>query len=286
MKQKFPYGACDFYQISTENYFYQDRTDRIRLLEETGKNILLLRPRRFGKSLFLSVLQNYYDLAKADKFEQLFGHLAIGKNPTPLHNQYFILKWDFSLVNPQGDVQAIEQSLFNRINGFIEEFIIHYDAYLEQKIRIDRADALSSFQSVLNAIHNSPHRLYLLIDEYDNFANEVMVSRDRGQQRYADLTMIIRPDMRQFKLSDHVIEFKYLSLKDVGLSGAEVRQLSTEELRNLEAVKSVLTGAEEQLTRYRQGLTEIYGDILRLHEHVVIAVGFERLVWVMINYVL
>jgi len=89
---KFPYGISDFYKLITEGYFYVDRTDRIRLIEEIGSQLLFLRPRRFGKSLLLSMLENYYDLAKADEFDRLFGHLAIGKKPTERHNQYFVMK--------------------------------------------------------------------------------------------------------------------------------------------------------------------------------------------------
>jgi hypothetical protein len=85
---QFPYGDADFYRIITENKFYIDRTDKIQLLERIGNTLLFLRPRRFGKSLWLSVLENYYDVRKADEFERLFGHLAIGQNPTRLHNQY------------------------------------------------------------------------------------------------------------------------------------------------------------------------------------------------------
>ncbi|OQY56911.1 MAG: hypothetical protein B6245_17720, partial [Desulfobacteraceae bacterium 4572_88] len=95
---KFPYGSCDFYDIVTDGYFYIDRTDRIPLIENAGKHLLFLRPRRFGKSLLLSVLENYYDVAKADEFERLFGHLAVGGNPTRRHSRYFVLKWDFSAV--------------------------------------------------------------------------------------------------------------------------------------------------------------------------------------------
>jgi len=84
-KLKFPYGISDYYRIVTGNYFYVDRTNHIRLIEEAGDQILFLRPRRFGKSLLLSMLENYYDVAKADQFSQLFCHLAIGKNPTPIH---------------------------------------------------------------------------------------------------------------------------------------------------------------------------------------------------------
>jgi hypothetical protein len=81
---KFPYGISDFYQVMTEDYVYVDRTDRIPLLEETGKTLLFLRPRRFGKSLLLSMLENYYDVNKADEFDRLFGGLAINRQPTPL----------------------------------------------------------------------------------------------------------------------------------------------------------------------------------------------------------
>ncbi len=73
---KFPYGMCDFYDIITENYFYVDRTNKIPLIEKTGKYLFFLRPRRFGKSLVLSMLENYYDVAKTKEFEQLFGTLA------------------------------------------------------------------------------------------------------------------------------------------------------------------------------------------------------------------
>ncbi|WP_035258661.1 AAA family ATPase, partial [Desulfatirhabdium butyrativorans] len=86
---KFPYGISDFREIISQGYFYCDRTGCIPLLE-TGKYLLFIRPRRFGKSLLLSTLFNYYDIARADEFERLFGHLAIGKNPTPLHNSYLV----------------------------------------------------------------------------------------------------------------------------------------------------------------------------------------------------
>jgi hypothetical protein len=79
---KFPYGVCDFYKLITNHFFYVDRTNHIHLIENAGEQLLFLRPRRFGKSLLLSMLENYYDVAKAYEFDQLFGHLAIGQNPT------------------------------------------------------------------------------------------------------------------------------------------------------------------------------------------------------------
>ncbi len=172
---KFPYGISDFCQLVTENYFYVDRTAKLRLIEEAGKQILFLRPRRFGKSLLLSMLENYYDVAKAGEFERLFGHLAIGVNPTPKHNQYFILKWDFSNVSPEGDIHQIRQALHRYLNARIERFAADYQLLLHTPIKIDVADAQASFQSLLNAVRQTPYRLYLLIDEYDSFANELMM---------------------------------------------------------------------------------------------------------------
>ena len=107
---RFPYGIADFAALIDEAYFYVDRTDRIPLLENAGKQLLFLRPRRFGKSLWLSTLENYYDLARADDFERLFGGLKIGQNPTPLRNRYFILNLNFSVVDPQGDSDAVRAS--------------------------------------------------------------------------------------------------------------------------------------------------------------------------------
>lgn len=93
---KIPYGRRDFVELITENYLYQDRTQYISVMEDWGKEVLLMRPRRFGKSLWLSTLMNYYDISRSDDFKQLFGHLVIGQNPTPLHNKYMVMRWDFS----------------------------------------------------------------------------------------------------------------------------------------------------------------------------------------------
>jgi hypothetical protein len=176
---KFPYGLSDFYRIQTENYFYVDRTNHIRVIEDFGSQLIFLRPRCFGKSLLLSILENYYDLAKADEFERLFGHLAIGQNPTPKHNQYFVMTWDFSLVKAQGDISVIEKALYDHVNNAIDEFAIRYENWLKREIRIDPNNAVSSFESLLTAVKQSGHRLYLLIDEYDNFANELMIGHHK-----------------------------------------------------------------------------------------------------------
>ena len=179
---RFPYGVCDFNKIITDKLFYCDRTDRIASLENTGYYLLLLRPRRFGKSLLLSMLENYYDLARKERFHDLFGHLLIGKNPTPLHNKYFILKWDFSCVDPSGSAQDIKRAFHNHINACIESFVMYYEDYLTREVKVDSSDAVNSIKSLLSVTRKSGHPVYLLIDEYDNFANEVMMGVRREKK--------------------------------------------------------------------------------------------------------
>ncbi|HPE72806.1 MAG TPA: AAA family ATPase [Candidatus Competibacter sp.] len=184
---RFPYGIADFRKIREEGYFYVDRTDRIALIEEAGSQLLFLRPRRFGKSLWLSTLENYYDLARADDFERLFGGLKIGQNPTPLRNRYFVMRWDFSTVDPGGDLNAIRRSLFNHVNVRIKDAIARYGEWLDGRVEVNPDDGLASLQSLLSAVSRTPHKLYLLVDEYDNFANEVMISPLPDAGRYEEL---------------------------------------------------------------------------------------------------
>lgn len=127
-------------------------------------------------------------MAKADEFERLFGHLAIGQNPTPKHNRYLVMKWDFSKVRAQGDIDQIQRALYNHLNNQIQIFATRYQDLLSIEITIDPDDAISSFERALMATKFSPYRLYLLIDEYDNFANELMMgSREISQSRYQAL---------------------------------------------------------------------------------------------------
>lgn len=185
---KFPYGLADFASIRREGYFYQDRTQYIRVVEERGKQLVFLRPRRFGKSLWLSTLANYYDVARAADFTLLFGDLAIGQQPTPLHNQHFMLRWDFSKVVVAGAVEEIIQNLYDHINARIADFGERYAAWLSRTVEIDRNNAIYSFESLLSAIDGQPYKLYLLIDEYDNFANEIAMGGARSDdERYAKM---------------------------------------------------------------------------------------------------
>jgi hypothetical protein len=187
---KFPYALSDFNALISEDYFYVDRTSHIPLIENAGLQLLFLRPRRFGKTLLLSMLGNYYDVAKADQFERLFGHLAIGQNPTPKHNQCFVMTWDFSNVNPEGDGEAREiwQALYRYVNERIQAFALYYQAWLPFEVEIYPNNAVASFQSLMTAVEFSPHRLYLLVDEYDHFANKLMMgSRENSSNQHDSL---------------------------------------------------------------------------------------------------
>ncbi len=182
---KFPYGISDFKAIATEGFFYCDRTNKIPLLENANSQ-LFIRPRRFGKSLVLSMLENYYDVAKKDEFDEIFGHLAIGKNPTELRNSFFILRWDFSCVDTSGNVDELKRSLFNHLNARIEGFILYYASkgYELPTVTVNPDDAIYSMESLLNAVKTAPYPIYLLIDEYDNFANTIMMGVQNKQSRY------------------------------------------------------------------------------------------------------
>jgi hypothetical protein len=181
---EFPYGLSDFGTLIREGYFYQDRTDRIPRLEKAGRQLIFIRPRRFGKSLLLSMLEHYYDVNRAGEFGALFGNLAIGRNPTPWRNQYFVMKWDFSLVKAQGELKEIEAALHQHLNDRIAQFAIDYETYLTRSIVIRPDNAISSLESLLTATSATPHKICLLIDEYDNFANDVLMAR---QEHYEAL---------------------------------------------------------------------------------------------------
>ncbi len=202
---KIPYGVADFYRIRTRGQIYVDRTDRIATLEDLGDALLFLRPRRFGKSLWLSTLACYYDLALAADHERLFGDLAAGRSPTPLAHHYFVLRWDFSEINPDPPPRGVNAGVGSRIgrigneihgylNSTIHSLLSDYREHLpEVEIGVD---AFRTLDRLLDVIRRTPYRLYLLIDEYDNFANEVLTA---DQEAYEELVHADGPFKFLFK---------------------------------------------------------------------------------------
>jgi hypothetical protein len=190
-----PYGIADFRRIRQQGMVYVDRTSYLHAIERLGSALVFLRPRRFGKSLWLQTLANYYDLRRAGEREELFGGLAAGHEPTPLANRYFVLQWNFSVVDPSGSVEQIAASLREHVSSRAKIFAADYESHLSDEVKVDGSPA-AVLASLLLAVSKTPYKLYLLIDEYDNFVNEVMA---RDVQTYQSLVHTDGPFKLLFK---------------------------------------------------------------------------------------
>ncbi|MCT4509420.1 MAG: ATP-binding protein [Tepidibacter sp.] len=173
--KKIPYGISNFEQMIEENYLYIDKTKYIEILESYAPYQFFIRPRRFGKSLFLSTLENYYDINKKDKFEDLFEDLYIGKNPTSKKNKYLIWKISFAGIDTRnGEEQLIKSFNFNVLSS-AKEFVIKYKNILGENsipAEANSAEMIMSYIKLITKIKNK--KVFVLIDEYDNFANELI----------------------------------------------------------------------------------------------------------------
>lgn len=172
MVRKLPYGISNYRTIVEENHIYIDKTMNIEKLEALHSPfVFFLRPRRFGKSLFTSVLENYYDINKANEFDKLFGNTYVGENPTREKNSYYVLKFNFSGLNTDSK-DLIEEEFFNRMNDGIDKFMYNYKLSFKY---LQKGSAATVFQSFLNkASQNISSHIYVIIDEYDHFANELL----------------------------------------------------------------------------------------------------------------
>lgn len=185
-----PYGVSDYPLIRTENYYYVDKTSFIKSLEDAGRYLFLIRPRRFGKSLFVSLLETYYDIANKEHFNELFKDTWIHENPTEERNKYLVLSFNFATVNP--DPAKLEDSFINHIRtiaiSFLEKYSEHFTGdkeYYEKAIEksLSASDILATLSELCKV---SRLTLYVIIDEYDNFANTILSTVGTGA--YHDLT--------------------------------------------------------------------------------------------------
>lgn len=185
--KRIPYGVSNFVEVVEQNQYYVDKTMYLPLLEEQPNSLFFIRPRRFGKSIFLSMLWAYYDIAQKDKFQKRFGNLWVGSHPTPSQGKYQVLFLDFSRAC--GGYGSLAEN-FDRYCGMaMDAFGKTYERYyfpgFAQKI-----EELPDFVSKLNYLNfqtrekNIP--LYLIIDEYDNFTNVVL--NEQGNEVYHALT--------------------------------------------------------------------------------------------------
>jgi len=184
---KIPYGVADFKTIRTENLYYIDKTGSIPLLEQAGRFLFLVRPRRFGKSLMASMLRCYYDIAEKDNFDTLFGGLEIASHPTENRNRYQVLYMDFSRVN-RGVGETLQARFENYIGVTLDEFIHRYgDAYGEPfRAAFAKSSVADKFTMLSNRARTNGFPLYLMLDEYDNFTNQML--RAEGNNSYRDIT--------------------------------------------------------------------------------------------------
>ena len=178
---KLPYGQSDFTKVILDGYFYQDRTAFIRELETVPTFLYYLRPRRFGKSLFVSMLHHYYGLEHQSKFDSLFGKLDIGKNPTLLANQYMVLSFEFSGINTNtsentfnGFLASVRDSVGLFLNQYDDIFPPDIHAAIVENEQPNRVmKALFFHYQRISSTKKIP-KIYLLIDEYDHFTNELI----------------------------------------------------------------------------------------------------------------
>ena len=173
MKLKMPYGISNFEELIKEDYYYVDKTKYIEKLENLPeKRIMFLRPRKFGKTLFTSVLENYYDKNKTDEFEKLYKNTYIGKNPTKLRNSYSILRFNFSGINTENEettMKGFKNKTIASIRVFIEKYGLDFYINQENETEDILNDVFKAFY-----IQKPNEKIYVIIDEYDHFANELL----------------------------------------------------------------------------------------------------------------
>ena len=179
------YGVSDYAQIRKKNAWFVDRTAKIRDLEKVAY-ALFLRPRRFGKSLLCSILEAYYDIRFADRFDELFGGTAIGENPTEEHNKYLVLRFDFSAVSKEvANIQgSFEFQASIRCDAFARRYADLLPEGMAERV-ISAPDCNAKLGVITTELKDSSRKLYILIDEYDNFTNTILA--ESGLDAYNDL---------------------------------------------------------------------------------------------------
>ena len=182
-----PYGISDFEQVRKENKYLVDKTMFFEKMERAGNFLFLVRPRRFGKSLFLDMLESYYDINQKDNFQELFKGLYVADHPTKEQGEFLVMHLDFSIVGSDLEnlYENFNQYLSQRCLLFANKYAAYYpDDFMEYMQREKTG------MGMLNLIHGYSHelrlKLYLIVDEYDNFTNNVL--NVKGQQAYHELT--------------------------------------------------------------------------------------------------
>ena len=183
-----PYGMMNFADIRLDNYYYVDKTSFIPVIEQSDRFFFFIRPRRFGKSLTLNMLQHYYDVRTREKFDALFGDLYIGKHPTRDRNSYLVLYLNFSGIS--GELHNYRQGLDAHCNTSFDYFCDIYAEYLPKGIKEvlnEKAGAVEQLDYLYHQCELAGQQIYLFIDEYDHFTNAIL-SDAESIHRYTEET--------------------------------------------------------------------------------------------------
>ena len=187
-RKRIPYGMQNFEDVIKEDCYYVDKTPFIELIEESNRYFFFIRPRRFGKTLTLSMLENYYDINKKDKFEEIFGKLYIGQNPTPEHNTYLIIRLNFAEV--AAGLDDYKDGLDNHCSLVFNFFCDIYAHILPANTKegLEKlTDAVSQLRFLCQKCQEVGKKIYLFIDEYDNFTNMIL-AHEEHLMRYRNQT--------------------------------------------------------------------------------------------------
>ena len=181
-----PYGVADFATVIEQNLYYVDKTMFIPELEKQPRNLFFIRPRRFGKSIFLSMLYSYYDCTQSHKFQSLFGNLWIGQHPTLLQGKYQVLFLDFSQIT--GNIDKLETKFNSYLSINLDAFVRQYSEYYQAEMEeiLAQEDFEEKMELIFKAAKAHQYHLYLIIDEYDNFTNVIL--NERGEKVYHAMT--------------------------------------------------------------------------------------------------
>ena len=187
-RKRIPYGMQNFEDVIKEDCYYVDKTPFIEQIEESNKYFFFIRPRRFGKTLTLSMLENYYDINKKDKFDEIFGKLYIGQNPTPEHSTYLIIHLNFAEV--AAGLDDYKNGLDNHcrlvFNFFCDIYAHILPADTKEGLQ-QEPDAVSKLRFLCQKCQEVGKKIYLFIDEYDNFTNMIL-AHEEHLMRYRNQT--------------------------------------------------------------------------------------------------
>ena len=187
-RKRIPYGMQNFEDVIKEDCYFVDKTPFIENIEESNKYFFFIRPRRFGKSLTLSMLENYYDINKKDKFESLFGKLYIGENPTPERNSYLILHLNFAMISARLDnyKKGLDAHCNNKFNSFCSRYAHLLPPDIKEEMN-QKEDAVAQLGFLCDKCAEAGLKIYLFIDEYDHFTNQILAHKEH-ETRYREQT--------------------------------------------------------------------------------------------------